>query len=133
MKKRQLQECPVCSSKLKIVAYQCPGCRTRIEGSFTPLEGRLASLDVRDLEFVEQFVRVRGSIKEMEKVLGVSYPTVRGMLNAVIEKLGFHDELPKIDPAVKSDILDKLERGEITADRAAVLLKGEENDEDEGA
>ncbi len=133
MKKRQLQECPVCSSKLRIVAYHCPSCKTRIEGNFTSLEGRLASLDARDLEFVEQFVRVRGSIKEMEKVLGVSYPTVRGMLNAVIEKLGFQAELPKIDPAVRGEILDKLERGEITADQAAVLLKGEGIDEHEGA
>ena len=87
MDTKLLQDCPVCGSSLKVNVLQCPACSTKIEGSFEPPESRIFYLSRKDLEFVELFVRVRGNIKEMEKALGISYPTVRGMLDAVIEKM----------------------------------------------
>jgi hypothetical protein len=78
-------------------------------------------------EFVEVFIKCRGNIKEVEKELGISYPTVRGRLEAVIENLGYRPEpIPKTDPEVarkRKEILDALNNGEITAEEAVALLK----------
>ncbi len=124
MKKNQLHDCPVCGSELRVKVLACPSCRTKIEGDFSPPESRLFSLAREDLEFVEMFIQSRGSIKEMEKALGVSYPTVRGMLDSVIGKLGY-----KVDrgvaPDKRKDILDRLDKGELSAGEAAKLLKGD--------
>jgi len=136
MRKKQLHECPVCGSGLRITAYECPECRTRIEGNFIPEEHRFSHLSDEDLLFIEQFVRVRGSIKEMEKVLGVSYPTVRSRLNSVIEQLGYPAEAAEqelqrelrrnsVTREQKRDILVQVEKGEISADQAVRMLKGE--------
>ncbi|MCK5155304.1 MAG: DUF2089 domain-containing protein [Spirochaetales bacterium] len=128
MKKNQLHDCPVCGSELRVKVLACPSCRTKIEGDFSPPESRLFSLSREDLEFVEVFVQVRGSIKEMEKALGVSYPTVRGMLDSVIGKLGYAVNRG-IAPEKRKKILDRLDQGEINAVEAAKLLKGDREEE----
>lgn len=128
MKKNQLHDCPVCGSELRVKVLACPSCRTKIEGDFSPPESRLFSLSREDLEFVEVFVQVRGSIKEMEKALGVSYPTVRGMLDSVIGKLGYAVNRG-IAPEKRKEILDRLDQGEINAVEAAKLLKGDREEE----
>lgn len=128
MKKNQLHDCPVCGSELRVKVLACPSCRTKIEGDFSPPESRLFSLSREDLEFVEVFVQVRGSIKEMEKALGVSYPTVRGMLDSVIGKLGYAVDRG-IAPEKRKEILDRLDQGEINAVEAAKLLKGDREEE----
>ncbi len=130
MEKRLLQDCPVCGSSLKVQVLQCPSCHTRIEGNFEPPPSKIFYLPKKDLEFVEIFVRVRGNIKEMEKALGVSYPTVRGMLDAVIEKMGYPVRRG-VDPKKRGEIIDRLEKGEITADQAAELLKSGPIEEDQ--
>jgi hypothetical protein len=84
-----------------------------IEGQFAPPQ--LAQLPVEDQVFVAAFVRAHGSIKEMEQVFGVSYPTIKARLNRISERLEFVDTNPA--PA-RSDVLDRLARGEITADDA---------------
>ncbi len=123
MKKKQLHDCPVCGSELRVKVLACPSCRTRIEGDFSPPESNLFSLSREELEFVEIFVRARGSIKEMEKILGVSYPTVRGRLDAIIGNLGYTVERG-VEPEKRREILDRLEAGEISAAEAAKALKG---------
>jgi len=126
MEKRLLQDCPVCGSALQVQVLQCPSCKTRIEGSFEPPPSRIFYLSKKDLEFIETFVRLRGNIKEMEKALGVSYPTVRGMLDGVIERMGYPVRRG-VDAKRRGEIIDQLEKGEISAERAAELLKtGEE-------
>jgi hypothetical protein len=89
-----------------------------IEGSFELPP--LAKLSDEDQVFVAAFVRSHGSIKEMERVFGVSYPTVKGKLTRISQSLGFLDPEPVSD---KRDILDRLEKGEISAAEAAELLK----------
>src|SRR5580658_643984 len=84
-----------------------------IEGQFAPPQ--LAQLPVEDQVFVAAFVRAHGSIKEMEQVFGVSYPTIKARLNRISQALEFVDTNPA--PA-RSDVLDRLARGEITADDA---------------
>lgn len=90
-----------------------------IEGDFEP--PALARLSPEDQVFVIAFVRAHGSIKEMEKLFGISYPTVKNRLNAIAEQLEFVDVNP---PAPRAEVLDRLERGEITVDEAVELLRG---------
>jgi len=80
----------------------------------------LARLRYEDQVFVSEFVRSHGSIKEMEKAFGISYPTVKNRLNRIITQLQLVEVAasPARDPA-REDILDLLERGEISADEAA--------------
>ncbi len=130
MERKLLQDCPVCGSTLKVQVLQCPSCNTRIEGTFEPPQSKILYLSKKDLDFVETFVRVRGNIKEMEKALGVSYPTVRGMLDGIIEKMGYPSRRG-LDPKRRKEIIDRLEKGEITADEAAEMLKSGEEAEEE--
>jgi len=90
-----------------------------IEGSFELPP--LARLTAEDQLFVTAFIRSHGSIKEMEALFGISYPTVKNRLNAISALLPFVEVNP---PSSKREILDELERGEITADEALKRLKG---------
>jgi hypothetical protein len=121
MEKRILQECPLCKTTLKVRVLQCPSCQTKIEGTFDPPLSKLYSMSARDVDFIELFVRLRGNIKEMEKALGVSYPTVRSMLDGVIERLGYPVK-EAIDKSRRMEIINQLEMGKITADKATELL-----------
>jgi hypothetical protein len=78
-------ECPSCRSRLEVSRLVCNHCNTQIEGSFEL--PALASLAPEDQEFIFQFVLNDGSLKEMAKLSGVSYPTVRNLLDGVVEKL----------------------------------------------
>jgi hypothetical protein len=90
-----------------------------IEGAFAPPQ--LAALPVEDQVFVAAFVRSHGSIKEMEQMFGVSYPTVKARLARIAASLEFIDESP---PAPRrSDVLERLERGEISAAEAIAALE----------
>ena len=121
--KRLLQECPLCSGTLQVRELYCPRCRIRIQGDFEPPHSRLLSLSRKELEFIELFVHLRGNIKEVEKALGVSYPTVRAMLDGVIKNLGY-SVTKQPDAEKRMEIIEKVSRGELSAERAAELLKG---------
>lgn len=89
-----------------------------IEGAFEPPQ--LAQLSVEDQIFVTAFVRCHGSIKEMERIFGVSYPTIKSRLNRITQMLDFVET----DPAPPStDVIDRLRRGEITAQQALAELE----------
>lgn len=101
--------------------------RVRLDSGIT-LEGEfelppLVRLRYEDQVFVGEFVRCHGSIKHMEKAFGVSYPTIKNRLNRIAKQL----QLVEIDvePAseLSQDVLDLLERGEITANEAAERLR----------
>jgi hypothetical protein len=84
-----------------------------VEGSFELPP--LAQLSSEDQVFLTAFVRCHGSIKEMERIFGISYPTVKNRLNRIAGQLPFVDTTP---PPERSDVLDRLEAGEITAEEA---------------
>jgi hypothetical protein len=96
--------------------------RVRLAGSDIAIEGRfeppqLAQLGPDDQVFVAAFVRSHGSIKEMERVFGVSYPTIKSRLNRIADQLDFVDTDP--EPAVgTADVVDRLQRGEISVQQA---------------
>ncbi|MEK7355073.1 MAG: DUF2089 family protein [Bdellovibrionota bacterium] len=89
-----------------------------IEGSFELPQ--LARLSAEDQIFLTAFVRSHGSIKEMEQVFGVSYPTIKSRLTRIANSLEFVDTNPL--PS-RADIIDRLKRGEISATAAAEELE----------
>ena len=89
-----------------------------IEGKFGLPE--LARLSAEDQVFVTAFVCSHGSIKEMERIFGVSYPTIKSRLNRIAESLSFVETNPL--PS-RTEILDRLQRGELTADEAVRQLE----------
>ncbi|MCX5656928.1 MAG: DUF2089 family protein [Candidatus Omnitrophica bacterium] len=80
-----VSSCPVCGKNLKISRLICESCRTSLEGRFNFT--RLGSLPLKDQGFIETFLRCRGNIKEAEKILGVSYPTVCKRLEEINNKI----------------------------------------------
>ncbi len=137
--------CPVCGETMVVTRLSCPHCESALEGVFRvvppggsgarsgPLGprreearfGRLARLDPAQLEFLETFVRCRGVIKNVEDMLGISYPTVKARLANVLETMGFgpEDELPAAERRrMRRTILADLAAGRITTEEAHQLL-----------
>jgi hypothetical protein len=116
--KNVISRCPICAGELVISRLTCQSCDTRIETELS-FSG-LMRLPQDMQEFVLVFLRCRGNIREVEKELGISYPTVCKRLDLVNELLGAKEG----KRAGRGEILAKLERGDITAKEAAELLKG---------
>ena len=121
-----LGRCPVCGDELQVTRLHCPGCHTAIEGVFSL--GRFQRLSPEQLAFLEVFIKNRGVIRDVERELGISYPTVRSRLDEVIRALGLEvREEPQPDlaeeQARRRDVLQRLERGEITVEQAIKLLR----------
>jgi hypothetical protein len=77
--------CPCCDEQLKIKSLQCEVCGTEVNGLYKlPVLARLSS---NDQAFILQFVKNSGSLKDMAKILGLSYPTVRNLLDEIIKKI----------------------------------------------
>lgn len=127
MKYKAPGKCPVCGERLSIIKLGCPKCSTAIEGEFQPCE--FCRLPEEDLEFVKVFIKCRGNIKDVEKELGISYPTVRGKLDAVIRDLGFDVSAKETlqeranKETARNEILDRLSKGELTAKEATEKIK----------
>ena len=128
--------CPVCSGQLAVTRLRCGECGTTIEGEFTV--GRFGRLAKDQLVVLESFLRSRGNLRDMERELGISYPTVRARVEALVRALGFgprdggvEDETPE-PPATAPDddiargrraILERLARHELTAEDAATAIR----------
>lgn len=114
-----ITQCPSCgSAKLHSVRIDCADCSTRFEGKFDiPI---LLKLSDEDLDFIFDFVKCSGSLKEMAAKQGVSYPTLRNKLNALIESV---ENLEIERDGSRAQILQLLEAGKITAQEAATMLK----------
>jgi hypothetical protein len=151
--------CPVCGGAMLVTRLSCGRCGSALEGAFhvsvtsqagaakrsAPLPargepearfGRLARLNAAQLEFVETFLRCRGVIKNVEDMLGISYPTVRARLNNVLEALGFtaDEELPAPDDRLaRREILGDLAAGRITTEEAHQLLQRHRGADDDDA
>jgi len=104
--------------------YDCPQCGLRIEGQFE--RNRFARLSPEAQDFLFVFVKNRGNIREVERELGISYPTVRNRLNALIAELGVTDQpewTPEELAAERVEVLRELENGNITPSEAEELLR----------
>jgi len=122
--------CPLCGGKLVVTSLECQSCGTKYEGRFSAVQAGSAfdRLTANQLQFLEIFIRNEGKFSRMEKETGLSYPTLRNRLRAIIRAMGYKPEeetLTKPSPEERQRILDELEQGKITTDEAARLLRGE--------
>lgn len=114
--------CSVCGEELNVTRLSCPNCQTEITGTFSSC--RYCTLNDKLKLFLETFLKSRGNIKEVERSLSVSYPTVKSLLDELLSTL-FPEESVKADRIHTSkEVLDMLEQGEITAEQAAIMLSG---------
>jgi len=113
-------KCPSCDGKLVVTELCCADCKTSIKGNFDLPEFSL--LAHGEEYFLRVFLAARGNIKEVERQLNISYPTVKSKLESLLSKLGLGD-LRKEDKKRRLEIVEKLERGEIPAREAIKLLK----------
>ncbi len=113
-----LTKCPFCNGALEIKELGCNKCDVTIRGRF-PFS-TFFQLSPEQMEFVKIFLKSRGNIKEVEKELGISYPTVRGKLNDILKSLGMK---PDKEALKREEILESLSKGEITTEEAVEKLK----------
>lgn len=123
-------DCPVCGDDLIITRKGCLKCGTELAGEFTSCA--YCALDDAENDILRVFLTSRGNLREVEKHLGVSYPTARLRLDAVIAKLGFGQapdadqapeaEEPSTGETAQEQILGRVAAGEITSEVAAQLL-----------
>jgi hypothetical protein len=130
--------CPVCSGELAVTRLHCRQCGTALEGDFTV--SRFSRLSREQTVLLESFLRSRGNLRDMERELGISYPTVRGRVEALVRALGFgprdgaEDESARdadpdaatarhAAPQSRTAILERLARREITAEEAAAAIR----------
>lgn len=121
-----IHTCPVCEHLLHVKKLACSKCHTVVENNFSL--SKFASLSEEQIAFIEVFVVNRGNIKEVEKALNISYPTVRSKLDNIIKQLGYgtdKDTKGNVDEEKtrKAHIIERLEKGEISAQEAVDLLK----------
>jgi hypothetical protein len=128
-----ISTCPVCSSELAVTRLHCGSCGTTLEGDFSV--GRFGRLSRDQLTLLESFLRSRGNLRDMERELGISYPTVRSRVEALVRALGFgargDDDIadepaptaPATQPSTRQTILERLARHEIDAQEAALAIR----------
>jgi hypothetical protein len=108
--------CSDCNRPLKIARMICPSCAMVVEGNFEVAP--LAQLSVDDQAFVIAFIRHHGSIKKMEEVFNISYPTVKNRLNAIGAAL----DKSFAAPSPNLYVLEQVARGELTVEEALEKL-----------
>lgn len=124
--------CPVCSSELAVTRLHCRSCGTTLEGDFSV--GRFGRLNREQLTLLESFLRSRGNLRDMERELGISYPTVRSRVEALVRTLGFGPRADADDtdepaaerpatPQTREAILEAVARHELSADDAAAAIR----------
>ena len=137
--------CPVCTSELAVTRLRCGECGTTIEGEFSV--GRFGRLTREQTQVLESFLRSRGNLRDMERELGISYPTVRSRGEQLVQALGFgpRDQAEPDGPAAaaaastpetpaeprtpnditagRQAVLERLARREISAEDAATAIR----------
>ncbi len=112
-------KCPSCGKAMKVASIACDECNIKIDGDFNLPQ--LLSLSHEDQEFVLNFFRVQGVIKEMEKIYGVSYPTIKSRWSQAAKALNM--DVSQDSSQTRMQILESLKRGDISADEAAKKIK----------
>jgi hypothetical protein len=136
-----ISTCPVCSQELAVTRLRCGSCGTTIEGEFRV--GRFSGLSREQMRLLESFLRSRGNLRDMERELGLSYPTVRSRVDGLVRALGLGGPAGEGEPGergesaesvgsdgesagvggARREILERLARHEISAPEAAAAIK----------
>ncbi|MFT3970776.1 MAG: DUF2089 domain-containing protein [Micropruina sp.] len=118
-------DCPVCGDELITSRLGCPGCGTELSGHFARCA--FCALDAKELELLTVFLSSRGNLREVEKHLGVSYPTARSRFTDLLVKLGLAGEPDAATSAgaasdTRDQVLAQVAAGTLPPDKAAALL-----------
>ena len=132
-----ISTCPVCAGELAVTRLHCRQCGTTLEGDFSV--GRFGRLSREQIALLESFLRSRGNLRDMERELGISYPTVRSRVEALVRALGFGPRADSEEAAEaeleanveadaeagpsRQEILERLARHEIGAHEAAAMIR----------
>ncbi|WP_203568439.1 DUF2089 domain-containing protein [Aestuariimicrobium ganziense] len=115
-------DCPVCGEALATTRLGCHHCGTELVGDFRPCP--FCSLGDAELDLLTTFLASRGNLREVEKHLGVSYPTARLRLTALLTRLGLTDEDSSDPPLTREQVLAEVASGVLTPQEAAGLIAG---------
>jgi len=125
-----LAKCPVCAGPLHVTELSCGACQTRVQSAFETC--RFCRLSPEHLQFLEVFLRNRGNLSRVGEEMDISYPTVDKRLDAALTALGLIEANAAPPPPERRpngrdhdrrQILEMLDRGEITAEEATRRLK----------
>ena len=115
--------CPVCNERLALTRLSCPSCDTELSGGFATCE--FCVLSKEDREVLRVFLASRGNMKDLERHLGVSYPTARARFDALLSKIGI--DRPAAAPSPnRVELMEQVARGEIDIDEALKRLESTE-------
>ena len=114
--------CPVCSEHLALTRLSCPACSTELSGMFETCEFCALSDDDRDV--LRVFLASRGNMKDLERHLGVSYPTARARFDALLGKMGI-ERSASAPASTRLELMEQVARGEIEIDEALKRLESQ--------
>ncbi len=117
---RAPSDCPVCGDQLAVTRLGCPSCGSELAGVFSSCE--FCSLNDAELEMLRVFLTSRGNLREVEKHLGVSYPTARARFSALLGKIGLGDEPGPALALTREQILSEVAAGALSPTEAQTLL-----------
>ena len=121
---RTISKCPICKHKLKVTRLKCENCNSELSGEYelSPFD----QLNDDQLNFALLFILLEGNIKEIEKRMNISYPTVKKLLDDVKKTLGYVKENSAIESNVnlRETLKEKLKRGEISFEEVEKILGG---------
>ena len=112
--------CPVCNERLALTRLTCPACDTELSGGFATCE--FCVLTNEDRETLRVFLASRGNMKELERHLGVSYPTARARFDALLGKIGIDRPAGTAAPT-RVELMEQVARGEIDTEEALRRLE----------
>lgn len=120
--RRPPSSCPVCNHRLATTRLTCPDCNTELSGAFAQCE--FCVLTDEDRDVLRVFLASRGNMKDLERHLGVSYPTARARFDALLARLGI--ERPAAPAPSRVELMEQVARGEIDIDEAMRRLDTKE-------
>ena len=119
--RRPPTNCPVCNTRLAVTRLSCPSCSTELSGAFASCE--FCVLTDEDRDVLRVFLASRGNMKDLERHLGVSYPTARARFDVLLGKLGI--ERPVTPAPSRVELMEQVARGEIDIDEAMKRLNNQ--------
>jgi len=116
-------DCPVCGDRLKVTRLGCSSCGTELAGVFSSCA--FCALNEKETEMLRVFLASRGNLRDLEKHLGVSYPTARLKFNALLDKLGLTEAAePTVTGLTREQVLAEVASGALSPTEAQSLLAG---------
>jgi hypothetical protein len=109
-----LGACPICGGALAVAQYDCTGCGVSIRGGFRRCD--LCSLPTDLLHFVRVFLRCEGNFKQVERELGISYPTVKARLQKIKQSLELEGFSDFVESQKRLRLLEDFRDGRVTKD-----------------